>query len=48
MKQVSRSALVSFSAQQMFDLVNDVASYPEFLPRDVLGLRSSSRVYLQW
>ena len=32
MKQVSRSALVSFSAQQMFDLVNDVASYPEFLP----------------
>ncbi|GLT19444.1 ubiquinone-binding protein [Vibrio zhanjiangensis] len=32
MKQVSRSALVSFSAQQMFDLVNDVARYPEFLP----------------
>lgn len=32
MKQVSRSALVSFSAEQMFDLVNDVASYPEFLP----------------
>ncbi|WP_341665880.1 SRPBCC family protein [Vibrio sp.] len=32
MKQVSRSALVSFSAQQMFDLVNDVVSYPEFLP----------------
>lgn len=32
MKQVSRSALVSFSADQMFHLVNDVASYPEFLP----------------
>ncbi|MBA5764199.1 SRPBCC family protein [Vibrio sp. 404] len=32
MKQVTRSALVSFSAEQMFDLVNDVASYPEFLP----------------
>lgn len=32
MKQVSRSALVSFSAKQMFDLVNDVASYPTFLP----------------
>ncbi|WP_047045502.1 SRPBCC family protein [Vibrio mexicanus] len=32
MKQVSRSALVSFSAEQMFDLVNDVAKYPEFLP----------------
>lgn len=32
MKQVSRSALVSFSAEQMFHLVNDVVSYPEFLP----------------
>jgi ribosome-associated toxin RatA of RatAB toxin-antitoxin module len=32
MKQVSRSALVSFSAEQMFDLVNDVLRYPEFLP----------------
>ncbi len=32
MKQISRSALVSFSAEQMFDLVNDVAKYPEFLP----------------
>jgi len=32
MKQISRSALVSFSAEQMFHLVNDVARYPEFLP----------------
>ncbi len=32
MKQVSRSALVSFSAEQMFFLVNDVARYPEFCP----------------
>ncbi|MDW6003317.1 SRPBCC family protein [Vibrio mangrovi] len=32
MKQVSRSALVSFSAEQMFNLVNDVMRYPEFLP----------------
>ena len=32
MKQVSRSALVSFSAEQMYNLVNDVASYPDFLP----------------
>ncbi|MDP5254151.1 MULTISPECIES: SRPBCC family protein [unclassified Vibrio] len=32
MKQVSRSALVSFSAKQMYDLVNDVAQYPKFLP----------------
>ncbi|POF59016.1 ubiquinone-binding protein, partial [Vibrio vulnificus] len=32
MKQVTRSALVSFSAEQMYALVNDVAKYPEFLP----------------
>lgn len=30
MKQVSRSALVSFSAEQMFNLVNDVAKYLNF------------------
>ena len=28
---VKRSALVTFSAQQMFDLVNDVASYPKYM-----------------
>ena len=32
MPKVTRSALVAFSADQMFDLVNDVARYPEFLP----------------
>ncbi|MCG7499898.1 type II toxin-antitoxin system RatA family toxin [Vibrio sp. Of7-15] len=32
MPQVSRSALVPFSARQMFELVNDVPSYPQFLP----------------
>ncbi|MGF1793753.1 SRPBCC family protein [Photobacterium profundum] len=32
MPQISRSALVPFSAQQMFELVNDVESYPAFLP----------------
>ncbi|WP_153447607.1 SRPBCC family protein [Vibrio algicola] len=32
MPHVNRSALVSFSAEQMFFLVNDVESYPEFLP----------------
>lgn len=32
MPQIERSALVFFSAQQMFDLVNDVSRYPEFLP----------------
>ncbi len=32
MPQINRSALVMFSAQQMFDLVNDVDRYPQFLP----------------
>ena len=32
MTTISRSALVMFSAEQMFDLVNDVESYPQFLP----------------
>lgn len=32
MKRVERSAIVSFSCEQMFDLVNDVARYPEFVP----------------
>ena len=32
MPKVTRSALVSFSADQMFSLVNDVARYHEFLP----------------
>lgn len=32
MPSVSRSALVSFSAESMFDLINDVARYPEFIP----------------
>lgn len=32
MPQIERSALVFYSAQQMFDLVNDINRYPEFLP----------------
>lgn len=32
MTRVEKSALVKFSAQQMFDLVNDIESYPKFLP----------------
>lgn len=31
-KTIERSALVRHSAQRMFDLVNDVTAYPEFLP----------------
>src|SRR5258708_39282289 len=32
MQVVERSALVTYTAAQMFVLVNDVARYPEFLP----------------
>lgn len=32
MPKVTRNATVLFSAEQMFDLVNDVARYSEFLP----------------
>ena len=32
MPRITRSALVMFSAQQMYELVNDIDSYPEFLP----------------
>lgn len=31
-REVRRSALVTFSPEQMFDLVIDVERYPEFLP----------------
>jgi ribosome-associated toxin RatA of RatAB toxin-antitoxin module len=32
MPQINRSALVPFSVEQMYQLVSDVRSYPEFLP----------------
>ena len=32
MRKVSRSALVPYSARQMYVLVEDVESYPDFLP----------------
>ena len=32
MTAIHRSALVAYSAQEMFDLVADIASYPAFLP----------------
>ncbi|MGI5309123.1 SRPBCC family protein [Rheinheimera sp. WS51] len=32
MPQIERSALVFYSTQQMFDLVNEVPDYPQFLP----------------
>ncbi len=32
MPKIIRSALVEYSARQMYQLVNDVLSYPQFLP----------------
>lgn len=32
MIKIKRTAIIPFSAQQVYDLVNDVASYPQFLP----------------
>jgi len=32
MRSVNRSALVHYSAEQMYALVDDIESYPEFLP----------------
>ncbi len=32
MATIKRSALMPYSARQMYDIVNDVESYPEFLP----------------
>lgn len=32
MRKVNRSALVPYSAREMFTLVDDVRSYPEFVP----------------
>jgi ribosome-associated toxin RatA of RatAB toxin-antitoxin module len=31
MEEIDRSALVQYSAQQMFDLVNDIEKYPLFM-----------------
>jgi ribosome-associated toxin RatA of RatAB toxin-antitoxin module len=31
MTRIDRSALVMFSAQQMYELVNDIESYPQFM-----------------
>ena len=32
MARINRSALVMYSAEQMYQLVNDVRAYPQFLP----------------
>lgn len=45
MRTVRRSALVGHSAERMYELVNDVGSYPQFLPwcRDSKVIESSER-----
>ncbi|GAP74907.1 MULTISPECIES: type II toxin-antitoxin system RatA family toxin [Pseudoalteromonas] len=42
MPQIEKSALVMYSSQEMFDLVNDVDAYPQFLPHC-----SDSKVFAQ-
>ncbi len=32
MKKITRTALLPYSVKQMYDIVNDVAGYPDFLP----------------
>ncbi|MCL4144547.1 UNVERIFIED_CONTAM: hypothetical protein GTU68_048435 [Idotea baltica] len=32
MNKVNKSSVVNYTAEQMYDLVNDIRSYPEFLP----------------
>jgi len=32
MKEISRSALLPYSAKQMYDIVNDVSQYQNYLP----------------
>lgn len=45
---MNKSALVPYSAKTMFDLVNDVASYPEFIPGCVAThIRSVDDTHMQ-
>ena len=46
MAVLEKSVLIGYSAQQMFDLVEDVERYPEFLPwcsRTQVSLRNASK-----
>lgn len=54
MQSIQRSALVPYSCEQMFDLVADVARYPEFMPwcggsevqwRDDNGMQASVQIH---
>lgn len=46
MQVIERSALVTYTAAQMFALVNDIARYPEFLPW-CIGARVEDEAELQ-
>lgn len=52
MIQVKREALVPYSAEQMYQLVNDVASYPKFLQgckkTEILAHRAEEMVATLW
>ena len=46
MPQVEKSVLIGHSAEQMFDLVEDIENYPQFLPwcaRTEVGFRDETR-----
>src|SRR5919204_6424431 len=56
MKRISRSAIVEHSAQEMFALVDDIDSYPRFLPwctgakveeRSAAGVRATLTIGLR-
>lgn len=48
MRKVRKSALVPFAAKQMFALVDDVESYPDFLPWcNAVEIRSRSRAAVE-
>lgn len=46
MKTIIRQATVPYSTQQMFDLINDIKRYPEFIPHctQALVLKAASNV----
>ena len=53
MVTISQSALLPYSAEQMFALVNDIAAYPQFmqgcLNAEVLSVvRAGKKLQLAW
>jgi ribosome-associated toxin RatA of RatAB toxin-antitoxin module len=55
MTTIKRAALVPYSAKEMYDLVNDIGAYPQFLPwckeSDILSSSEDeirARLHLAW